>query len=82
MATTHWRSLCERYPQHTLIRNPADYADVFEAIDKAAERARTVEPSADEDEVVGTFSGEDPAQIAPTGELEKGDATVRLAGTC
>jgi hypothetical protein len=49
---TDWRKLARRFPQHTLVRDPAAYADVFAAIDEAAERARRVEPSPDEMEVM------------------------------
>lgn len=53
MLKTDWNKLSRRYPRHTLVRDPATYADVFAAIDEAAGRAAAVEPSADEFEIVG-----------------------------
>ena len=57
---TNWKELAERFPEETLVRDPAAYADVFAAIDEAAARARTVEPSPDECEVVCTVPAEEP----------------------
>ncbi len=53
---SEWRDLSTRFPEHTLVRDPAAYADVFAAIDEAVERAATVEPRPDECEVLYTVT--------------------------
>ena len=58
MQQTIWKELSERYPDRTLIRDPAAYADVFTAIDEAQHRAAGVQPSPDECEVIGYVPAE------------------------
>jgi hypothetical protein len=57
--TTDWRELATRFPDHTLLRDPAAYADVFAAIDEALARAAGVEPSPNEYDVLTTVKDRD-----------------------